>query len=132
MRTCTHPECPEDNPQPKENFYRNRQGRDGLQSWCKTCLKKRITENSKTPGARLSARKSQIRCKYDLEWEEYQEMLQAGCNICGATERLHVDHDHSTGRVRGILCVNCNHGLGRFRDNPELLSKAIFYLSPAT
>ena len=74
--------------------------------------------------------------------EQYTKMLegQGGvCAICGANEghrskhnracKLAVDHDHVSGRVRGLLCGRCNRGLGWFRDSPELLEKAIRYLS---
>ncbi len=51
------------------------------------------------------------------------------CAICHeVAPRLAIDHDHSTGAVRGILCDPCNMGLGHFRDNPELLAEAIRYL----
>lgn len=50
------------------------------------------------------------------------------CAICGERETKHVDHCHDSGRLREILCVGCNLGLGGFRDNPEFLSKAIAYL----
>lgn len=56
------------------------------------------------------------------------------CEICGCTEEengrsLALDHCHSTGRFRGWLCQVCNHGIGHFRDSPELLNRAIRYLS---
>jgi hypothetical protein len=67
--------------------------------------------------------------------EHFERLLaeQKGvCAICGGSEkkfsRLSVDHDHSDNRIRGLLCSACNSGLGRFRDKPELLIKALEYL----
>lgn len=52
------------------------------------------------------------------------------CGICGTTDgRLHVDHCHTTGQVRGLLCRTCNIGLGHFKDSPELLGLAAAYLN---
>jgi recombination endonuclease VII len=50
------------------------------------------------------------------------------CEICRSDYRLGVDHDHQTGEVRGVLCHNCNVGLGHFRDDPALVVKVISYL----
>lgn len=66
----------------------------------------------------------------------YEELLIAQyhkCAICGrpaeaCRQRLHIDHDHSTLEVRGLLCENCNRGLGLFNDNPEALRNAAEYL----
>jgi hypothetical protein len=52
--------------------------------------------------------------------------------ICGAPDAEHVDHDHASGWVRGILCFDCNGGLGQFRDSPEYLANAITYLKGST
>lgn len=63
------------------------------------------------------------------------------CAICGnkETKKLHgkvvslaVDHCHKTGKVRGLLCQNCNHGIGMLKDDPKLLKNAIIYLSKFT
>ena len=63
-------------------------------------------------------------------------MLEAqggGCFICGRPPRedisLHVDHDHFTGEIRGILCFCCNNALADFQEDPALLVKAASYLS---
>lgn len=78
--------------------------------------------------------KAQYRaCKeYNITSEEYKILLNIKtCMICGHIEndrKLHIDHDHETGEVRGKLCRECNHGIGNFRDNTELLQKAITYL----
>jgi Recombination endonuclease VII len=54
---------------------------------------------------------------------------QAGvCAICLAASAEHVDHDHTTGHVRGVLCFNCNVAIGQFKDDPWVLQRAIEYL----
>ena len=65
-----------------------------------------------------------------LSQEQFDALNASGvCHICGdPLTTPHVDHCHTTGLVRGILCNNCNTGIGMFRDNPELLRAAIDYL----
>lgn len=78
--------------------------------------------------------------KYGITPENYQELFkrQNGCcAICKSSEvsttrrayNLFVDHDHETGKVRGLLCHHCNAGLGQFKDKTESLQKAIEYLN---
>lgn len=76
---------------------------------------------------------------YGVEYETYLGMVakQGGkCAICGAEppknqhkKRLSIDHCHTTGEVRGLLCDPCNRGLGFFRDNQDNLKNAINYLA---
>lgn len=87
---------------------------------------------AKNPGKpRSPARPHRLR-RHRLSWGRYYEMLaiQGGvCKIClDPFDAEHIDHDHSTGAVRGILCRRCNVGLGLFRDNPALLVAAAKYL----
>jgi len=80
--------------------------------------------------------RNKLRYGYKLSVLQYNLMLaeQNGrCAICGTVKcdtgrRFAVDHDHETGTIRGLLCRACNQGLGQFKDNPELLSKAFEYL----
>lgn len=73
---------------------------------------------------------------YGIGIEEYKSMQtqQKGrCWICQVEEKdltktLHIDHDHKTGKIRGLLCNSCNRGLGFFKDEPVLLERAITYL----
>jgi hypothetical protein len=50
------------------------------------------------------------------------------CGICGATEIVYVDHDHTTGRPRGLLCPSCNSAIGLLGESPERFAAAIAYL----
>jgi hypothetical protein len=80
-------------------------------------------------------RQSHLQRTFGLTIEEYDEMLTAqggACAICKGVEksgkRLAVDHCHETGRVRGLLCTNCNNAIGGLQDNPTLLRAAADYL----
>jgi len=80
-------------------------------------------------------RKSYLRRKYGMSIADYDRMFEEQngvCAICGQPrpeERtLHVDHDHATGAIRGLLCFRCNNALGDFRDEHELFQRAADYL----
>jgi hypothetical protein len=91
----------------------------------------------------LQDRKSGLLKDYGLTIADYDHMFarQNGrCAICKQTQSstlrgkprmLSVDHDHSTGKIRGLLCNLCNRGIGALRDSPMLLSAAIEYLTHA-
>ena len=72
--------------------------------------------------------------RYGITEEDYDNLfsMQGGvCYICTnppGKHRLSVDHDHKSGRIRGLLCHNCNHALGKFKDNISLLLRAVKYL----
>lgn len=81
-------------------------------------------------------RKWHIKARYGISLDDYNEMFKAQngcCAICGKHQsqhnhRLYVDHNHITGKVRALLCRNCNIGLGHFKDSPELLETAASYV----
>lgn len=70
--------------------------------------------------------------RYQLTEQQYAAMVrqhQGRCRLCRRREnKLRIDHCHKTGRVRGLLCHDCNVGLGWFRDNPEVLRRAARYI----
>lgn len=69
--------------------------------------------------------------KYGLTVEALDELKkkqQSKCAVCFSEEELHVDHDHETGSVRGLLCGRCNRGIGMFDDDADKLSAAVGYL----
>lgn len=72
--------------------------------------------------------------KYGLTEDEYDfifEQQGGSCKLCSFKPRIRnlaIDHDHRTGKVRGLLCNECNLGLGKFKDDPELLKEAAKYL----
>lgn len=80
---------------------------------------------------------ARLKRDFGMTVADYQEMLGqqgGGCAICTKKPtgyRLHVDHDHETGDVRGLLCRECNGGIGMFKDSGDLLGRALAYLESA-
>jgi len=69
--------------------------------------------------------------KYGMTLEQFEEMVirqNRQCLFCKEIKRLSVDHDHKTGKVRGLLCTECNLALGLFKDSQETLQRAVDYL----
>ncbi len=103
----------------------------------------RFRENQRrmrsTPDAKRRARDSYLRRKYGITMEQYDLMLaeqDGGCAICKRSPSesisLHVDHDHDTGRIRGLLCFRCNNSLGDLEDSPQLLMAELNYVDGPT
>ena len=68
-----------------------------------------------------------VKYLYGISPIEYEKLLKNPCMICGQPAR-DLDHCHTTGKIRGVLCRHCNLGLGHFRDDLNFLQKAIAYL----
>ena len=107
-----------------EYYYKNKE----------TILAKQKQRNVENPEKRyLTNRKSDLK-KYGITIVEYELMEKkqnCRCAICGKKQsgkKLAVDHCHKTGRVRGLLCGNCNSGIGKLNDDVEILKKALKYL----
>lgn len=132
-KICT--KCKEE--KPLNEFTTHKKGIDGKEPSCKQCRNKyhnkRYSEhkNEILAKSRASKRKYNIE-KYGITLLDYEHkclLLENKCEICGIIcDRLNIDHDHDTNKVRGLLCNNCNWGLGHFKDSVEKLQKAIDYL----
>ncbi|MFI0981654.1 endonuclease domain-containing protein [Streptomyces sp. NPDC021093] len=103
---------------PHSEWHRNATASDGLATRCKPCRAEQ-------------GRADHLKRSYGLTEAERDEMIasQAGvCTICLKAPAVHVDHCHETGRVRGVLCFNCNAAIGQLGDDPDTLRRAIAYL----
>jgi hypothetical protein len=89
------------------------------------------------PDVKAKNRADHLRRKYGITQADYEALLarqNGGCAICRRKPNekisLHVDHEHDSGRIRGLLCFRCNNALGDLGDDPVQLQRAIAYLSP--
>lgn len=122
-------------------FAKDKSKKDGLQERCTECRHQHWITHGKQARKKLPKeikqkwhRNAVIR-KYGITVDEFYEMLQKQnnkCAICGSTNWGHVspsiDHDHKTGKVRGLLCNRCNTVLGLVQDDPNILQNTINYL----
>lgn len=98
-------------------FSKSKRAKEGLHNWCKTCV-----------------RDQKLKLSYGIDVEAYDRVLKSQNGVCAICQEnsgkriLAVDHDHITGRIRGLLCDRCNVLIGMARDNIQTLRKAILYL----
>ena len=117
LLTCTR--CDVQKEASLKFFPPHNQKKNGLDSWCRICRN----------GYRSEIRRGRYR-KMGCDDVTLKELLSSKeCTICGeTTNKLAVDHCHKTNKVRGIHCQECNLGLGKFKDDPQLLEFARIYL----
>lgn len=118
-----------------DKFYRRVNSADGYGNICKRCSKARGIKYRETHAIKLAAqsRSYNLQNRFGITVEDYNKMLESQegkCKICGGSDkkRLAVDHNHLTGKVRGLLCSACNKALGGFQDSKSVLKSAIKYL----
>jgi hypothetical protein len=103
---------------PHSEWHRNATASDGLSTSCKACRASK-------------GRAGHLKRQYGITEAERDEMIasQVGlCVICLKAPAVHVDHCHETGRVRGVLCFNCNSAIGKLGDDPDAVRRAAAYL----
>lgn len=143
------PKCSEH--KPLDQYHRNRQNSNGYSSHCKMCNAEK-QKNRKARDPEYVARKGRewraknperardliLRYHYGVEIGTYAKMLaeqEGKCAICGTDDpglprytRFHVDHCHDSKKIRGLLCSNCNIGIGNLMHSEVILRSAIDYL----
>lgn len=144
MKTCRNPDCTEINPQPLECFDIRTSSEDGHNHRCKSCRRYYMNKLNSKPESKIKrdeyyAREDVIKRSknyrllkhYGLTLEQYNAMLSSQNNMCficqvPSPRPLAVDHNHITGKVRGLLCDNCNRALGLLKvDNNDTIADRI-------
>jgi hypothetical protein len=119
---------------PFEDFHEDSSKPQGRCYTCKPCAS--IRAKAHYEANRKKAKDYNLKRYYGIDLEVFEDLLSAQngcCAICGTDApggkgTWHVDHCHSSGKVRGLLCHHCNVGLGHFKDSKTLLLKASLYL----
>ena len=132
MKSCS--QCKEE--LPLSDFYPRSDRSSGYTSACKSC--RAVPQDGEK---KRKQRAYRLKADFGLTVEDYQHMkeTQGGvCAICnkgetsksksGNVKNLAVDHCHSSGKIRGLLCENCNQALGLFKDDTSIMKEAILYL----
>lgn len=135
---------------PFNEFGKQKNGKFGLRANCNVCHRKLNQEYYEANKTKVAERNTAwqkddknkeairfyyVKRTYGIDKEKWLEMLSTQknrCAICNVfsekTNFFSTDHDHATGKIRGLLCKNCNTVLGHAKDNIEILKKAIIYL----
>ena len=122
--------------------FRKSDNKRGFRYSCADCDRKKENEKraslmiTNPEAVREKERKEALKKSYNMSLEDYDNLMKKQNNVCGICKdtcvsgrRLAVDHCHTTGKIRGLLCCNCNRGLGLLKDSKERLAAAIAYLA---
>jgi hypothetical protein len=111
-----------------DDFWTDKRVRDQRMARCKDCVR---AYRSQRPAARKPyVRMHTLKKLYGITPEDYDAMYEAQggrCGVCGVEkgkQNFHIDHDHGTGEVRGLLCLSCNAGMGQLGDDATRLRAA--------
>jgi hypothetical protein len=122
---------------PLTEFHKRKDVKSGLLAVCKNCVNTRVRLfQSKEEGYKNTRKKYLIKYKYGITQEQFLKLKDSQNNKCAICQdsldgekNCHIDHCHTTKKVRGILCKKCNLAIGLLRDSPKILQSAINYLA---
>ena len=137
MKTCAV--CKEI--KPFDSYYNSKTAKDGKGYRCKSCddLARRKWRENNLESSKKSSRRNQLWSTYRMTLDEYDVLFKKQdykCAICVTKENkvshndcnFSVDYCHETGKIRGLLCNQCNRALGMFQDSVDILETATTYL----
>ena len=138
-RDGKRPECKSCTAARRKRWYQQNRHREiaRVKAWQQANPERLKAWREKNRDRRLEQlREIHLRNKFGLTPEEYGRLFEAQGGVCALCDgpptpgiSLHVDHDHGTGEIRGLLCVRCNNALGLFREDPDVLRRAARYVS---
>lgn len=143
--------CPKCNKVMEVNSFNRATRRDGYQTYCREChnkmqrekyandpmekVKRQIRAGRRKEKNPLVQREAELKRLYDITLKDYVKIFDQQNGVCAiclqkckTKKSLSVDHDHKTGKVRGLLCNRCNRAIGMFQDNPDILDRAKRYI----
>ena len=122
-------------------FYKSSRSKDGYAPWCKVCMHSYQRE-TRLPRNPQEQKRAHLRRTFGITQAEYEAMLIAQNGVCAACGRpetktdprngelmdLAIDHCHTTGKIRALLCGGCNTALGLLQDSPERIEQLLRYI----
>lgn len=143
-KSCTNKDCDQINPQSLSRFHKNKNYKGGFHYYCKYCCRSYANKwNSENRHKRNTASKewakknprkrneNWFKWRYKIDLSQYENMViqqNNQCFICKIETKLFVDHNHSNGQIRALLCRHCNTALGFAKEDIQILSNMIYYI----
>jgi hypothetical protein len=144
--------CPQCNEELPVSLFNKSNRRDGFQTYCREChnemqrvkyskdpmakVKRQIRAGRRKEKDPLVQRRAELKRLYGITLEEYAEIFSKQNGVCAicleeckTRKSLSVDHNHLTGKVRGLLCNRCNRAIGMFNDDVDILERAKKYIT---
>ncbi len=121
----------------ESEFQREKSRKSGYRGKCKACEQETRKVPSTAYDTPQKAWRRHIKARFGITEDVYNELYEkqnGRCAICGTDQPsskhgvFSIDHCHTTGKIRGLLCQHCNKGIGQFKDNIESLLAAVAYL----
>jgi hypothetical protein len=125
---------------PHSAYHKDKNSSNGLAYYCKLCANRKAAlfhRRHKGNEEYKKQRKNRaLKTRIGITIDEFEAKLKSQNNSCAICfvflppegHKTHTDHCHTTGKIRDLLCTNCNRGLGHFQDSIEILTKAVQYL----